>query len=617
MKKNSLFFTGLSFCLLLLFFNFLAGEKADAQNGQLQAVIAIPEVVAEVNGDKILKADLSTECLRLHGTEELKDLVKKFLIQIECSRLNITVTQQEINNEVERMAKAFKFSTQEWLDLLEKERGMTSETYMEDIIHPILAIGKLAGSRMNITEEEIQREMNARYGQAVQVRQIVLGSRKDAEKVWLELKSNPEAFPSVAKNRSLDPASQPYGGLIHPIRQGSTNPEVEKIVFGLKPGEISPIVEWPAEQFLIFRCEQHLQPQNVDKEKVREQLITKIRDLKTRSAAEEVFRELQNRSRIDIVFGNPARMAQVPGVAAIISNQHTNQHISQKYLEEICLKRHGKPVLSDMISKLIVEQACRKQNVVITDADIDREIREMAIKYLPLRQDGSPNIELWMKMKTEESRMSPDVYRTNTVWPILALKRLSRPLVQVTEEDIQRGFESNFGKKVRCLAIVFDPKDQRRAQEVWEMANRNKTSENFAHLAEKYSMDPESRMAKGVIPPISRYCGQPTLENEAFGLLPNELSQIIQVDENWVILYCLGHEEQSITNINEVKTDLVADIFEKKQNIVITKYYENLFNHAAIDNYLTQESRNPEIEKAIRETEQNKKATGMPTTKVQ
>ncbi|MDR1141413.1 MAG: peptidylprolyl isomerase [Planctomycetaceae bacterium] len=612
MQKNHLFFVWQPFILFILFLSL--NLKAEAQQKEmLPAVLEMPEVVAEVNGDKIMKTDLAAECLRLHGTEELKDLVKKFLIQLECSRLNIVVTQQEINNEVERMAKAFKFSTQDWLDLLEKERGMTAEMYMEDIIQPILAIGKLAGVRMNITEEEIQREMNARYGAAVQVRQIVLGSRKDAEKVWVDLNANPESFPSVAKNRSLDPASQPYGGLIHPIRQGSVNPEIEKIVFGLKAGEISPIVEWPAGQFLIFRCEQHLQPQNVDKEKVREQLVTKIRDMKTRSAAEDVFRELQSHAQIEIIFGNSARMAQVPGVAAVVNGQS----ISQKYLAEICLKRYGKPVLSDIISKLVVEQACRKQNIAITDTDIDREIREMAIKYLPLQQNGSPNIELWMKMKTEESRTTPNVYRTNTVWPVLALKRLSRPFVQVTEEDIQRGFESNFGKKIRCLAIVFDPKDQRRAQEVWEMANRNRTPENFKNLAEKYSMDPESRIARGVIPPISRYSGQPALENEAFGLLPNELSQLIQVDENWVILYCLGYEEPSITNINDVKADLVADIFEKKQNIAVEKFYENLFNQAAIDNYLTGESRNPEIEKAIRETEKTKQATGIPTTQTQ
>ncbi|MDR2439913.1 MAG: peptidylprolyl isomerase [Planctomycetaceae bacterium] len=598
MRKNCLFFVWLPFFLFIL----LLSEWVEAQKESLPVTLEIPKLVAEVNGDKIMKTDLAGECLRLYGMEELKDLIKKFLIQLECSRRNITVTQQEINNEVERMAKTFKFSTQEWLDLLEKERGMTSEMYMEDIIRPILAIGKLAGSRMNITETEIQHEMNARFGEAVQVRQIVLGSRKDAEKVWNDLNANPESFPSIAKNRSLDPASQPYGGLIHPIRRGTVNSEIEKVVFNLKSGEISPIIEWPAGQFLIFRCEQHLQPQNVDQEKVREQLITKIRDVKTRSAAEDVFRELQNRAQVDIIFGNPARMAQVPSVAAIVNGQN----IDQTYLSDICLKRYGKSVLSDMISKLIVEQACRKQNIVILDADIDREIREMAIKYLPLRQDGSPNIELWMKMKTEESRMPPEVYRTNTVWPVLALKRLSRSLVQVTEEDIQRGFESNFGKKVRCLAIVFDLKDQRRAQEVWEMANRNKTPENFALLAEKYSMDPESRIARGVIPPISRYSGQPTLENEAFGLLPNELSQIIQVDENWVILYCLGHEEPAITNINDVKADLVADIFEKKQNIAVAKYYENLLHHAAIDNYLTGESRNPEIEKAMRAAETTK-----------
>ncbi|MDR1963795.1 MAG: peptidylprolyl isomerase, partial [Planctomycetaceae bacterium] len=326
---------------VIFFFLQLPVTKTEAQNTSSLAVVSIPELVAEVNGDKIMKSNLAAECLRLHGMEELKDRIKTFLIQLECDRQKITVTQEEINNEVVRMAKAFKFSSEEWLELLEKERGMTAEVYKQDIILPILAIGKLAGSQMNISEEEIQREFNARYGAAVQVRQIVLGSRRDAEKVWVDLKANPGSFPSVAKNLSLDPASQPYGGLIHPIRQGSVNPEIEKIVFALKPEEISPIVEWPAGQFLIFRCEQHLQPQNVDKEKVREQLTTKIRDMKTRSVAEDVFRRLQSQARIEIILGNPARMAQVPGVAAIVNDQS----ISLKDLADICLNRYGKAVL--------------------------------------------------------------------------------------------------------------------------------------------------------------------------------------------------------------------------------------------------------------------------------
>lgn len=565
---------------------------------QAETAVELPELVAEVNGDKIMKSELAEECLRLHGKSELADQVKKFLIQLECRQKGVTVTQKEINDEIARMAKTFNFSTEEWLNLLQEERNITPEQYMQDIIWPILAIGKLAGAQLQITEEEIQREFNSQFGPAVQVRQIVLKSRADAERVLKEVQENPEAFASVAKNRSMDSASQPYGGLIHPIRPGTLkNADIEQILFSLKPGNISPIVEYPVGVFIVFRCEQHLQPQNVDMSLVRERLEMKIRDSKTRLVSEQVFSALQEQSQIDLVFGNPAKMQQLPGIAAIVNGQN----ISLKFLSDICVKRYGMAVLSDMISKLIIEQACQKNKIVITDADIDNEIREMAIKHVPLKADGSPNIELWMKLATENSQVPADVYRRNTVWPVLALKRLSRSLVQVTEDDLQRSFEANYGKKVRCLAIAFHQNDQRRALEVWQMANQRKTAEYFGDLAEKYSVDNESRTARGVIPPVGRYCGQPALEKEAFGLLPNEISQLIQVDDHWIILYCLGHEEATITDRTEVETDLAADIFDKKQRIAVEGYYENLFKQAAFDNYLTGESRNPQIEKAIQE----------------
>ncbi|MDR0869502.1 MAG: peptidylprolyl isomerase [Planctomycetaceae bacterium] len=556
------------------------------------------KIAAEVNGDKITQEQLAAECLRIHGEEELKDLIKKTLIQTECSRKNITVSQDEINTEIERMAKTFKFSTEEWLKLLQEERGLTAEQYMQDIIYPILAIGKLAGSRLNISEDDINAEYNARFGPAVQVRQIVLGSRSDAEKVLAEVKANPESFASVAKNKSLDPVSQPYGGMIHPIRHGSLgNTALERIVFDLKPGEISDAVELTAGQFLIFRCEQHLAPQDVDRQKVREQIVIKIRDAKTRKVAAEVFQELQSKAKIQAVLGNPAAMQQFPDIAAVVNGQP----LTKKQLSDVCVNRFGKRVLEDMINRLIVEQDCRKHNIVITEADIDNEIKEMAMKNLPLKADGTPNIELWMKMATEGSGVKPGVYRTNTIFPVLALKRLARPYFQVTEDDVQRGFEANFGKKVRCLAMTFDEKDQRRAQEVWEKANRQRTAENFGDLADKYSSDSDSRLSRGVIAPIGRYCGQPALEEEAFGLLPNELSQIIQVDDKLVILFCLGYEEAVTKDINDVKADLVADIFEKKQKIAVERYFDSLYRQAAFDNYLTGVSQNPQVEKAIQE----------------
>ncbi len=594
MKGFHLFFV----CIITLL---IANSSAQTPPGSMHVDIKKAEICAEVNGDKIMKNDLAAECLRLHGESELENQIKKSLIQQECARLKITVSKEEIDAEVLRMAKTFNFSTEEWLSLLQKERGMTAAQYMDDVIWPLLAMGKLAGARLTISEVDIDREYEARFGPAVQVRQIVLGSLSDAQRIHAEVSANPESFPSVAKNNSLDPASKPYGGLIHPVRRNVLkDANIEKVVFSLQPGQVSPIVQTQLGEFIIFKCEQLLQPQNVDKVAVREQLMMKIRDKKMRSVSEQVFQELQDKAQIELVHNNPARQAQFPGVAALVNGRQ----ITMQALADVCTERYGVEVLHDMISRVIIRQACERNKIVITEADIDAEIREMAIKNLPLQADGTPNIPLWLKLATEEGRVKPAIYRTNTVWPVLALKRLTRSMVQVTEEDIQRSFEANFGKKVRCLAIAFEAKDQRRALEVWEMANNRRTPENFGDLAEKYSVDPDSRMARGVIPPISRYSGQPILESEAFNLLPNEISQILQVDDALVILYCLGHEAAATADISDIRADLVADIFEKKQKLAIERYYQSIFSQAAFDNYLSGESQNPAVEKALQEATQ-------------
>jgi parvulin-like peptidyl-prolyl isomerase len=561
--------------------------------------VETPELAAEVNGDKITKRQLAAECLLLYGQDVLQDLIGKTLIENECLRQNIRIPAEEIDAEIVRTAKTFKLSSAEFLQLLAEQRNVSAEEYRHDTVWRVLALSKLAGQRLNITEDAINEAYESKFGPAVQVRQLVLGSRAEADRTVQELRQQPDTFVNVVKNRSIDPVSQAYGGLIQPVRRFTLPTVAEQAVFALKPGEISNPVEMFAGQFVIFKCEQYIPAQDVDKQAVREQLIMKLRESKLRRAAEDVYKELQNAAKIQIIFGTDIK-AENAGVYASSAAIVNGKPVSRNELAELCLRKHGKDVLNDIISRLIVEQACRQANIQITDKDIDGEIREMAVKHLPLKENGSPDIELWLKRATEESGQTAAVYRTHTIVPVLALKRLTQKSVQVTQEDVQRSFDANFGKKVRCLAVSFGPQDHRRAQEVWDMANKQKTPENFGDLAEKYAVDPDIRLARGVIPPIGRYSGAPELEREAFSLKAGEMSQIVQSDEALVILYCLGYVEPAVTKIDEVRADLIADIFEKKQKMAAAMYYENLFESARLDNYLTGESRNPQVREAAK-----------------
>lgn len=580
-------------------FMLVMGYTAFGQTSGTSALrIDMPDIVAEVNGDKITRSSLAAECLQLHGEDVLQDIINKTLIRVECEKRKITISAEEINAEVLRMAQTFKMTSEDWLKLLEERRGISPEQYRQDIVWRILALGKLAGEGLTISNAELQEAYDSQYGPAVQARQIVLATRAEAEATLAELKQHPETFASIAKNRSIDPMSQPYSGMLHPIRRYTHEPAVEKILFSMKPGDTSPIINYPQGQFSIFRCEALLEPLDVDFTAVKEQLYYQLRDVKLRQVSEDVFSNLQKQAKVQIVLGKPEWSSQYPGVAALLNGQP----IPQKELADVCVQRHGKEVLGDMMNRLLIEQACRKEKIIISERDIDEEIREMAFKHLPLLPDGAADVNRWLARATEETNLSVPMYRKNAVVPTLALKRLTRKRVEVTEEDVRRSFEANFGQKVKCLAIFFGPNDHRRAQEVWQMANREKTEENFSDLAERYSYDPELRQGKGVIPPIARHCGTPAIEQEAFSLKPGELSQIIQCDEHLVILYCLGYTDPLPVKIEDVKVDIIADIFEKKQHIIMAMFFEKLCEQAVYENYLTGESQNPAaIEKARQE----------------
>jgi len=551
-------------------------------------------VVATVNGEDITRQQLAKECLLHYGSEVLESMVNKHLIEAECRRRGVTVTQEEVRAEIERLARRFGLPVDQWLKMLHQERGIHPAQYAQDIIWPTLALRKLASNQLIITPEEINREFQARYGPAVKVRLIVLDHAATAQKVHREAKEHPERFGQLARQHSVDVGSAAANGLIHPVRRYAGHPRLEEVAFSLAEGQISEVFEVDG-QYVILKCEGQLPAQNVALEEVKMRLVEGLRDSKMRKVAEKVFRQLQQEAKVVNVFNDPVKRRQFPGVAALVNGQR----ITIQQLAEECIRRHGEEVLEGTINRLLLEQACRKQKITITEKDLDEEIASAAAIMVKSKPDGSPDVETWLKLVTEKQGVSEEVYRRDSVWPTVALKKLVGDQIEVTEEDLQKGFEANYGPRVRCLAIVLD--NARRAFKVWEMARKNPTPEHFGDLAEQYSIEPTSRSLRGEVPPIQKHGGQPTLEKEAFALKANELSGVIQVGpERYVILYCLGRTEPVAVEFEAVKQYLYEDIYEKKERLAMAKVFRQLQQGATIDNFLASTSHRPSRQTGLR-----------------
>jgi len=548
------------------------------------------QIVAQVNGDTIGRQELAQECLAHYGSEVLDAMLNKYLIVQYCHQRNISVTRKEVSDEIDRLAKKFGISTDQWIKMIQEERHISAQQYADDIVWPMLALKKVAADQIQPTEQEIENAFESKYGEAVKTRLIVVETEQDANRVLAQAKAQPDTFPALVRKWSKDPSAS-ANGLIQPIHHHVGDPQVEETVFNLRDGEISPVVK-VGNQYLIFKSEGRLPAEQANYKVVRDQLAELVRDSKLRKVGSDTFKALQKQAVVQNVYNDPEKSREMPGIAAIINDRQ----ITLRELSEECIDRHGIEVLEGTINRHLLEQALRTKKITITQPDLDAEIARAAVS-MGKTTDGKPDVKAWIDMVTKEQHITYDLYVRDAVWPSVALKKLCGK-IDVTDEDMHRGFEANYGPRVKCRVIVLG--NLRKAQEVFSIAQQelnkhpDRTGEFFGRLAEQYSIDP-SRSVQGRVPPIQKWGGVKALEDEAFRLQAGQLSGIVQVNDSYVILLSEGFTETEKVTMTDptVKRELFDDIHEKKERIAMAESFTHLKDAAQIDNFLAQTTQSP------------------------
>lgn len=565
--------------LLLSHANLRAQQPA--QNSQQQQQQQI-KTLAVVNGEQITRQQVANECMRRFGKDTLEDIINTFLVAQELQRAGIVITEKDVNDQIIAKAASFNLSADRYLQTICGNRNITPDRLKNDVIWKQLALERLAAAQITVTPQEIKERMDYEFGERVQVRQIVVESLQKATQIRNVAAANPDDFVRLAKQHSLDQNSGAYGGLMPPIRRNSSLPELETLAFGLAEGEVSRVIPI-AENFVILRCEKKYAAETVPPEQLsyaHDRIVEQITNDKLKNAAGELFARLQKETRITNVMNDPEQAKRMPGVAALVNN---HQILVNKVAED-CISRFGHQMLDTEINRTILLQAMKKRGVQFSQPLIDAEINRAAAEMGYLNPDGSVNREQWLTYVTGNDPAKTDFYIEDEIWPTVALKELVKNSVTVTSEDLQKAFEANFGPRVEVLAILMN--NNRTANKVCQMAGANPDPKYFGQLANQYSTDPMTRNNFGEMPPIPRHGGVPALEKEAFSLKPGEISQVVQMGPNFVVLYCKGMTEPVVGDFDAVKDDLQSDILEKKLRIAMASEFQKLREIAQIDNFL-------------------------------
>jgi parvulin-like peptidyl-prolyl isomerase len=540
------------------------------------------QVMAVVNGVQITRTELGRECIRRYGEEVLESMVNRQLIADACAKQRVQVTDADVSAEIDRVAGRFGLARDRWLALLRDERGFTEEQYRREVLWPMMALRKLVATQTEVNDDDLKKAFESEFGPKVRARLIAVDSQQKADQVRAAAVADPASFGELSKKNTVEPGVAAAYGVIPPIRRHLGDPHLEEVAFSLKPGQISPVVH-VANMYYILKCEEILPQQYLSSQQLAEQqtrLKDKLKENKLRTAAGDFFEQMKKQAQIENVLSDPQKQQQMPGIAALVNGRQ----ITLNQLADECIARHGSDVLDGEVNRRILQQELDRKRLAVGETDIDSEVARAADAYGFVKNDGTPDVERWLKSVTEQPGATVDLYVRDAVWPSVALKKLVGGRVEVTDEDLRKGFESNYGERVELQAIVSS--DLRQAQKVWELARNNNTEAFFSELAQQYSIEPSSRSNGGKVPPIRRYGGSPIIEEEAFKLKAGELSGIVAVDGQFIIMRCQGRTRPVQTDFSAVRAELTKDIEEKKLRVLMTKEFDRLREVAQVDNFL-------------------------------
>lgn len=200
--------------------------------------------VAEVDGEKILQAELDDALREQYGTEVLETLITNKMVELEAKKLGVTVSEDSIQSEYEELMESY--GGEEALQEALEANGLTEKSVKENIRIYQLTKNVIA-TGIDITDEEVAQYFDNNkesYGQQEEVvaSEILLEDETTAKDVLKKLKAG-EDFSELAKAYSIDSATSENGGDIGTISRGQMDEALEEVVFSLEKNSISDIVQ--------------------------------------------------------------------------------------------------------------------------------------------------------------------------------------------------------------------------------------------------------------------------------------------------------------------------------------------------------------------------------------
>ncbi|MEW9108219.1 MAG: peptidylprolyl isomerase [Cytobacillus gottheilii] len=252
------------------------------------------------------------------------------------------------------------------------------------------------------------------------------------------------------------------------------------------------------------------------------------------------------------------------------------EEISMNELQEQLVSQYGTTALDALITNNIIEQEMKKENIKITQEEIDEEMTVYMDSY------GGEDAfnEILATNGIEQSAIEKDIEM------YLATKKLIEPAIEITDEEMKEYFDENkdsYGQEEQVEASHILVEDEETANEV---VKKLTDGGDFAELAREYSTDEATAESGGELGYFGRGEMAEAFEDVAFSQEAETISEPVKTEFGYHIIKTTGKKEAKEAVFEDVKDEIKTALLDTKMQTEYPAWLDKKYEEYEITNYL-------------------------------
>lgn len=266
------------------------------------------DVLVKVNGKPILRQALAERLWALHASDALNQMVDEAVVEQALADFEAKASKkqrQDWSRETDVRMSRIKnqFKDQATFEENLRRANATLAGLRRQIQGQVEREALVTGiKRVSVTPAEVRQFFEANKDklgsqESIRLRNLLVGSEQQARDLLTAIRVGAD-FAKLAKELSLDAGSKESGGDLGFVSRGILAPDLERIAFSLKPGQVSEVLRTTL-GFHLFKVEEVRAAQPASFSAIEADLSRAVLSQKIAQAWTEYVKELRAAAKLE------------------------------------------------------------------------------------------------------------------------------------------------------------------------------------------------------------------------------------------------------------------------------------------------------------------------------